>query len=249
MKTLGMLALCAAASIPATPAIADHKVYSPYVEEGVLEFEARGHRTVDPSGGKDNQQSHKYELSYGVNSWWQTAVFSKVVKDPGGKFLYDTTSWENIFQLTPQGKYWVDVGLYAEYNKSMRGGATPDELEFKLLLEKDLDPIVLTTNLIFNRDIGRNAGKGVGFEYAVRAKYPWKREIEFGVEAYGEPGRLTGFEPISAQEHVIGPVILGKFNLDGVPGVVKYNVGYLFGLTHGSARGTAKWELEYEIPF
>jgi len=154
-----------------------------------------------------------------------------------------------FFSLPPQGKYWVDVGLYAEYNKAARGGAFPDELEFKLLLEKDLDPLVVTANLVFNRDIGRNAGKGAGFEYAVRAKYPWKREIEFGVEAFGEPGRLTGFEPISAQEHVIGPVILEKFNVDGVPGVVKYNVGYLFGLTHGSAKGTAKWELEYEIPF
>lgn len=47
----------------------------------------------------------------------------------------------------------------------------------------------------------------------------------------------------------MGPVILGKFNVGGVPGVFKYNVGYLFGVTRGSPKGTAKWEFEYEIPF
>jgi hypothetical protein len=110
-------------------------------------------------------------------------------------------------------------------------------------------PLVLTANLVFNREIGQNSGKGVGFEYAARAKYPWTRQVQFGVEAYGEPGRLTGLAAARDQEHLIGPVLLGKFNVDGVPGVFNYNVGYLFGLTAASAKGTAKWELEYEIPF
>jgi hypothetical protein len=245
---LPRILLYAVVSMVAPPALADHKVYSPYVEEDILEFEARGHRSVNPAPEKDGQQTHKYEFAYGVNSWWQMSIFSKLKKDPGGRLDYDATAWENIFQLAPQGKYWVDVGVYAEYTRAAKS-ADPDEIEFKLLLEKDVDPFVFTTNLIFNRDIGRNAGKGVGFEYAVRARYPWERGIEFGVEAFGEPGRLTGFPATSDQEHVIGPVILGKFNVNDVPGVFKYNVGYLFGLTPGSPKGTAKWEFEYEIPF
>ncbi len=243
-----MVAACGAGFIAIPPAEADHKVYSPYVEEGVLEFEARGHRTIDPKSDKSEQQTHIYEIAYGVNSWWYTSLFGVLDKQPGEGFRYSATAWENIFQLTPQGKYWADVGLYFEYRKS-HIPAAPGEIETKLLLEKDIDPLVVTTNLIFNRDTGRNAGKGVGFEYAARAKYPWKREIQFGVEAFGEPGRLTGFEPIAAQEHSVGPVLLGKFSIDGVPGVFNYNVGYLFGLTPGTPKGTAKWEFEYEIPF
>jgi hypothetical protein len=245
----GIYVLCTAALVSATPASADHKVYSPIVEEGVLELEARGHRSVDPASDKDNQQTHVYELAYGVNSWWYTSLFGKLNKEPQGNFSYDATAWENIFQLTPQGKYWLDLGFYAEYERSAHGRGTPDEIEFKLLLEKDVYPLVLTANLIFNREIGRNSGKGAGFEYAVRAKYPWKRSIQFGVEAFGEPGRLTGFEPIALQEHAIGPVMLGKFNVEGVPGVFNYNLGYLFGLTRASAKGTVKWQFEYEIPF
>lgn len=227
---------------------ADYKVYSPIIEQGVLEFEMRGDRSIDPSAQRDDRQTHLFEVSYGVNAWWYTALFGVLDKPPQADLRYSATAWENIFQLTPQGKYWADVGLYLEYAKSHLAGE-PDEFETKLLLEKDAGPLVLTANLIFNREIGGSAGKGVGFEYAARANYPWRRGIQFGVEAYGEPGRLTGFAPIAAQQHIIGPVISGKFNLGRLPGIVEYNLGYLFGLTSGSPRGTAKWELDYEIPF
>jgi hypothetical protein len=230
------------------PAWADHKVYSPIVEEGVLELEARGQRTVDSRADKDDGQSQIYEVSYGVNSWWYTAVFGNLTKDPQGGLEYSATAWENIFQLTPQGEYWIDTGLYLEYAKSSSRNI-PDELEFKLLLEKQVAPLVFTANLIFNRDIGVNAGKGAGFEYAVRANYPWTRGVQIGVEAFGEPGRLTGFEPVRNQNHLIGPVLSGKFNISLLPGNFVYNVGYLFGVTSGSPAGEAKWELEYEIPF
>ncbi|MDB5394108.1 MAG: hypothetical protein JWM91_1614 [Rhodospirillales bacterium] len=248
MKFIQSTIVCGAALIAISPASADHKVYSPVVEEGVLELEARGQRTVDSAADKNDQQNQVYEISYGVNSWWYTAVFGNLTKDPQGGLQYNATALENIFQLTPQGEYWMDVGLYLEYAKASARN-DPDELEFKLLLEKQIAPFVVTANLIFNRDIGPNAGKGAGFEYALRANYPWKRAVQFGVEAFGEPGRLTGLDPVNEQHHLIGPVISGKFNLPILPGNFVYNVGYLFGMTQGSPAGEAKWELEYEIPF
>lgn len=241
--------LCGAAVLFAAPAFADHKVYSPIVEEGVVEFETRNHRTFDSSKGRNNEQKHKFELGAGLTSWWHTAFFGEVEKEAQGNARFQAEAWENIFQLTPQGKYWLDVGIYTEYARSLRGRNSPDEFEFKLLLEKEIDPLVITANLVFNREIGRNSGKGVGFEYAARARYPWKPEIQFGIEAFGEPGRFTGFERISDQEHQIGPVVLGKFHIPGFRGVFGYNAGYLFGLTPGTPQGTAKVELEWEIPF
>lgn len=238
---------CGAALLSIKPARADHKVYSPIVEEGVLELEARGHRTVDGSADKDDEQTHKYEIGYGVNSWWFTALFAKINKEPQADFRYNVTAWENIFQLTPQGKYWADVGLYVEYARSSLRNQ-PDEFEFKLLLEKDVS-LVLTANLVFNRDIGNNAGKGVGFEYALRVNYPWRRGIQFGIEAFGEPGRLTGFDNLADQQHLVGPVVSGKFHIGNIPGSFVYEAGYLFGATSGSPKGTAKWLLEYEVPF
>jgi hypothetical protein len=249
MRT-GMVAVVAAVGALAggEAAALEDKVYSPYVEGGVAEFEARGHRTFDGRADKDDEQNQKYELGYGVTSWWQTVLFGEVTKEPGADLRYSATAWENIFQLTDPGKYWADLGLYAEYAHSHLAGQ-PDELEMKLLVEKNVDPVTVTANLIFNRELGSGAGKGVGFEYAVRVNYPWKRELQFGVEAYGEPGRLTGFDAVQDQGHIIGPVLSGRFNLGTAPGVLGYQLGYLFGVTDGSPRGTVKWMLEYEVPF
>jgi hypothetical protein len=249
MRGWGTVVPCAAWLLSASTAWADHKVYSPIVEEGVVEFETRSHRTFDSSRDKDGAEEHKFELGVGLTSWWHTALLGKVEKEPEGNARFEAGAWENIFQLTPQGKYWLDAGIYTEYTRSLRGREAPGELEFKLLLEKEIRPLVVTTNLIFNREIGRNSGKGIGFEYAARVNYPWRPEIQFGIEAFGEPGRFTGFKRLSEQEHEIGPVMLGKFHVPGVRGVFGYNVGYLFGLTPETPQGTVKVELELEIPF
>lgn len=249
MGRAGAAAVGAAMMAIAHPAAAiEDKVYSPDVDYGVLEFEARGHRTVDSRGDRDNEQEHRYELGYGVTDWWQTVLVAHPVKEPEGDLRYGFTAWENIFRLTDPGKYWADVGLYFEYSKSHLA-REPDEFEMKVLIEKDVEPFVVTTNLIFNREIGDNSGKGVGFEYAFRINYPWKKELQFAIEAFGEPGRLTGFDPTDQQQHILGPVLLGEFNLGSVPGKLGWQAGYLFGLTGGSPQGTVKWMLEYEVPF
>jgi hypothetical protein len=239
----GLLALRAAST-----AGADLKVYSPYVEQGVLELEMRGNRSFDRATAKDNRQSQVYEVEYGVNSWWSTSLAGRVDKEPGAGLRYSATVWENIFQLTERGRYPVDVGLYFEFAKSHLGSDS-DEFETKLLLQKDVGPFAFTTNLIVNRGIGRGAGKGVGFEYAARANYPWKPEIQLNIEAFGQPGRLNGFDELSTQQHILGPVISGELGFAGLPGNFVYEAGYLFGLTNGSPQGTVKWLLRYEIQF
>lgn len=247
MRTKALFALWAVVLLP-RPALADFEIFSPTVEQGVLELEAFGQRSVDPNPDKNNEQVHKFEFSYGVISWWKTGVELKLKKEPQSNLTYDATEWENIIQLTPQGKYWLDFGLFLEYEHPVKH-ADPDEVQLRLLFEKEIEPLVVTVNANFSRTIGQNAGKGLEFGYAARAKYPWKRALQFGVEAFGEPGRLTGFETLSEQQHVIGPVLLGKFNVGGAPGGFNYTAGYLFGLTSGTPKGTVKWKFEYEIPF
>jgi len=247
MRVQVAIAFCAWGMI-STSAALGQEIKFPTVEEGILELEVFGTRTFDSDRDKNNEQKHKFEISYGINSWWKSEIETIAKKEPRGKPTYDATEWENIFQLTPQGKYWADVGLLFAYEHPVRH-ADPDKVELGLLLQKDVGPLVIVTNTIFSREIGQNSGKGLGFEYGVQARYPWKRELQFAVEAFGEPGRLTRFEKISDQEHMIGPVLLGKFDIDRVPGSFKYTAGYLLGLTPGTPGGTVKWKVEYEIPF
>jgi hypothetical protein len=78
VSALSAAALSVAA---AETARAGHKVYSPTVEQGVLEIEARAHRTIDSNPGKDDGQGHKYELGYGLASWWHTTGGRGLVAD------------------------------------------------------------------------------------------------------------------------------------------------------------------------
>jgi hypothetical protein len=97
VRITALCALGAAALLPA-PANADFEIYSPAVEEGVLELKLFGTRSFDPKHDKNSEQTRKFEFSYGVNSWWQTAIETKVKKEPRGGFLYDATSWEMFFR-------------------------------------------------------------------------------------------------------------------------------------------------------
>ena len=223
------------------------KVYSPIVEEGELEFELRGHGSVARPSSNSDVQAHRFEISYGVNSWWATGLFGEMQQNPGSGLRYAVTGFENIFQLTPQGKYWADLGLYLEYNRGARRDDT-DEFEVKFLFEKQIQPFILTANLAFAQEIGRNAATGVGFEYTAVAKAPVRHGIDLGVQVVGGMGKIGRFETFSHQEFAVGPVLSGSTRLGNLPGKLKYEVGYLFGVG-ASARGLPKYIVEYEFPF
>jgi hypothetical protein len=52
---------------------------------------------------------------------------------------------------------------------------------------------------------------------------------------------------------LVGPVAVGALKLNdlglGHAGLVKYEIGWLFGATRASPNGTLRWRLELEIPF
>jgi hypothetical protein len=62
-------------------------------------------------------------------------------------------------------------------------------------------------------------------------------------------GELSHFDRFTDQSHQIGPVLLGVLNLASL-GNLRYEAGYLFGLTRpGSALGAFKFLLEWERYF
>jgi len=178
-----IIAALGALMLAPSNAQADHKVYSPYVEKGELEIEARGH--ID----QDGAQKNKYEVGYGFTDWWFSSVFAEYEQPAGSSLSHTATSWENIFQLTDQGKHWLDAGLYLEYESPTDG--SPTKLETKLLLEKAVGRYVNTANLVMAREVGSGASSTIDLEYAWRTKYKLKPEFEPGIELYGSAGTLA----------------------------------------------------------
>ena len=223
---------------------ADPKVYSPHVEKGELAFENRGNTVIDDDDDKDGSQRHVFELEYGVTDWWKTAFVSRLDKPGDGTLRYDSTAWENIFELTDEESSWLGSGLYLEYKLADEDDVA-DKLEAKLLLEKTWSGLVNTLNLVFEKEVGEHREESVEFEYAWRTKKEIGHEMALGIEAFGELGEIKNTHSLEDQEHIIGPVFYHEVELADFE--LEYNLGWLAGLTDASPDNTFRWQLEFEF--
>ncbi len=230
--------------IASNQCIAEPKIYSPIVKGGELAFEARGNITIDDDDNKDGAQRHVFEIEYGVNDWWKFGVFGRYNKSATGSLRYQLTGLENIIQLTEQGKYWLDAGIYLEY-KFAADDSDPDGAEIKLLLEKDINDFTHTLNLILEQEVGSKGDKDLEFEYGWKSRKKITPHMKLGIEAFGKLGELRDIKSLQDQDHRLGPVFYHEFHIGGQE--IEYNIGWLFGLTDASPDNTLRWQLE--IPF
>ncbi len=227
------------------------KVYSPIVEKGEIEIEHEGLYTFDKRKEKNRAQTEKLAVGYGVTNRWATEVYGEVEnnREEEKGMDFQNVEWENRFQFFEQGQYWLDAGFYVAYEFAAKDRA-PDKLETKLLLEKQLGDFVHTANLILEREIGGKPAEDEEKEkhdweggVAWSTRYRWKQYLEPGVEIHYDAKELNKRHKFDEQELQIGPALYGKI------GPVKYNVGYLFGITDAAPAGALKWVVEYELRF
>lgn len=237
------------AGINTQEAKAGFKVYTPYVEYHELEIEYRPTISFDSDPAKDNAQTHLLGIGYGVTPWWFTEVYAEWEREPGSgeTTSFEAIEWENRFQLSDPGEYWADVGLLVEYQRPDESD-TPDKIEVGLLLAKELGKFDATLNLILEREVGSGASSDVDVAQAFQLKYRLDPAFEPGIEIYSEFGAIDNVPSFDQQEHFIGPVAEGKFMLDDKGTKLKYNVGYLFGVTDETPDGEFKAIVELEFP-
>lgn len=229
-------------------AYADFKVRSPIVEEGEVEFEHNGSITFDRKGSdKDLQQSYTNSVGYGVTNFWQTELESEWSAEPGSGLSYEATTWENILELTPQGKYWADLGFFAEYSLAS-AHRTSDAIEFGPIVQKEWGATLHTANIFFAREIGRYSSDATEFSFAWQSSWELVPLAQPTIEYYADVEDLGHPGTLSEQEHRLGPVLVGVWNLAPL-GKIRYEAGYLFGLTSSTENGTVRWRFEYEYAF
>ena len=251
----GVLRRCAFVAIAVTggllaaipPARTAIHVFSPIVEQGEAELETFFDRSRDHRPTKDGAYTFNVDVGYGVTSFWKTEIEGQWSHDAQGKLHYDSISSENIFQLTPQGEYWLTLGLFAEYEHVALSG-DHDSITIGPILQKEFGLNVTTLNLFFTHEVGHGAAGGLPLDARLQSVWRVLPEFAPGFEAYWQPGKLGAFEDISEQRLRVGPAAVGTFRL-GRLGKLKYEAAYLFGVTAGSERGTVRGLLEYEIAF
>jgi hypothetical protein len=252
-KTVSVLALCAV-SILAAPARADFQVRSPTVVYRELEFEHNGSITFDrKDSGMNHKQSYTGSVGYGATPWWKIELEGEWGAEADQRTRYEATTLENTFQLTPQGKYWADVGLFFEYSRSNRR-EDADVVEFGPIIQKETggffdSNLLHTANLFIEKEVGHNHGDDTTFSYAWQSRLRLNQYFEPGVEFFGEIGKIDRPGKPTEQEHRFGPMFAGAHYLSPGWGKVKYEVGYLFALTPATENAAVRWMLEYEIAF
>ena len=219
-------------------------VVSPIVEEGEREIDFKAGTAKMRDGTRES--AYSLGLGLGVNSWWFTEIYGKWHKEPGARHGFDAWEWENKFQLTPTGKYPVDVGFLLEIERP-KDRSEGYEYRWGPLLQADLGTRVQANlNLLIEKHVRAEAAGKAELGYQWQVKYRWHPEFEYGLQGFGDVGPWNHWEPHSEQPHIAGPALFGKVRV-GQKQVIKYNAGLLFGMTDASPRHTLRLQAEYEF--
>jgi hypothetical protein len=238
---------------------ADYHVFSPYeIDLGELEIEHNGDAVFDRRPDQRGATSYTTELGTGLTPWWHSELELGFDRAPGDDqpTLLTQAVWENMFQLTEPGEQFADVGFFFEYGQSTTTGhnAAANEITFGPVIAKDIGRTTHTLNLFFTRQLGPDqTSQGLDLSYAWQSRWNIWTPLSPAVEVYGDAGTLGNSPSLSRQQLLAGPVGVGLLHLNelglGHAGNLKYEIGWLFGATPATARGTLRWRLEVEIPF
>ncbi len=204
-------------------------VDSPSIDPGA-EITYKGRQSLDSAPDVHGAGEHALEFAYAPNGRWKTTLGWLTVREPGGELESAALGAECAFELLEPGRHWIDVGLAVAYVHALEREAA-DVAAVTLQLEKRLGPTTATLNLLRVRELTSQPQSA--FEYRFRWSAPLGRNLDVGIEAYGQM-RVWGLDAAPAERtHEIGPSIYGAFGgRDG--DAVEYEAALLFGV-HGSA--------------
>jgi hypothetical protein len=235
------------------PARAEFKLFYPIIDYREIEFEHNGDTTFDRrKSGKSNNQSYTNEIEIGATTFWKVGLEGEWAAPAGENLRYEATTLENFFQLTPQGKYWADLGFFAEYSHAA-SRADADAITFGPMVQKEVPDLfgqdtLHTLNLFFGKETGRNRSDATPLFFSWQSRVRLHPQFEPGIELYSVIGDIAAPGKFADQQHRIGPMFAGIYPLYRF-GKIEYEAGYLFGLTRATEKGAVRWRMEYEIPF
>jgi hypothetical protein len=199
--------------------------------------------------------AHSLELEYGLSNKWGIAAYFDF-EDPKGAGLKHvrTKALMAHYAFFDKGSRPVDIAIYLEYIFHNRNYKDYEELEVRLILEKDVGPFRIDFNPIFEKKTsGSKVSEGVEFNYALGIYYLNNEEgiyftknlmVQPGIEIHGKMGEFSHIKKWENQQHYIFPTVdlfIGQR--------LHWHTGIGFGLTEASDKMIFKSILSYVIKF
>ncbi len=199
--------------------------------------------------------AHSLELECGLSKKWGIAAYFDFEDPKGGGLRHvRTKALMAHYAFFDKGSRPVDIAIYLEYIFNSRNYEDSEELEVRLILEKDVGPFRIDLNPIFEKKTsGSEVSEGMEFNYALGIYYLNNGEgiyftknlmVQPGIEFYGKMGEATHMKKWDDQRHYIFPTVdlfIGKR--------LHWHAGLGFGLTKASDKITFKSILSYVIKF
>jgi hypothetical protein len=232
---------------------AEFKVRYPVIDYREFEVEHNGAVTFDKkNSGKNYTQSYPTEVEVGILPFWAAGIEANIAANTGENVHYQATALESYLQLTPQGKYWADLAFFTEFEHPVNRNSA-HSVTFGPLVQKEVSNIfgidtLHTLNVLFEKEIGHQAAPATPLFVAWQSRLRLDPRFEPGVEFYGAVDDLAHPGRPADQQHRVGPMIAGLYSFAPY-GKLKYELGYLVGLTRATETGAVRWRLEYEIAF
>lgn len=219
----------------------DEKVYSPYVENQVLELETYGGGEI---GGGALKGAHAYvaEAEYGLNDRLSLALVGRIAGGAGEATAVRGAGFEAVYYAGQIPGLGVDVGLYGEFQRGLHGDS--DGLEGKILLAKQAGRFQGLLNLIVERPLHAPDEAYASYGYAASATWRLAGAFRAGVEAFGDLGSDHGFLT-GRQGAYVGPVAAWEFHPRRSPVELEFNAGWLKSV--GPARAEADSQLRFTV--
>ena len=231
-----LVALSGLASLQAR-ADDDFIVYSPYVVQDQFEVELRGVQFRDSDSALNTTRDYELSVSHAFTGWWRPEVylgaFERTPADGNHLLGYE---FENTFQFTDPGEYWLDLGFLGSYEHRGRPGDV-SKVEFGPLLQKRSGRFDQRLNFIWEKQLG----SGAESKYEFRTSYA----INYKIESAFAPGLEVYLRPAD-NSYSVGPVINGEIaSTQG--NEFEYRFGVVFGVNPGAPNQVFMAQLEYEF--
>ena len=147
--------------------------------------------------------AHSVELEYGMSDNWSVALYADGERPAGGPFRYTRTRAEMRYKLFTRYARFMNPALYLEYY-APAGGYGPNELEGRVILEKDLNDWRLDLNPTFSKVLsGDEVSKGLELEGSSALVYRRFLLLQPSIEYYPKFGEIGRPDPLHDQRQLV----------------------------------------------
>jgi len=162
---------------------------------------------------KEGLWSHSIEAEYGVTDRLTVALYFDF-EDPKGANVrhYRTRAVVFRYRFGEKGGFFMDPAIYVEYYIPRKSYKDYEELEIKLILERDFGHFRLDLNpMVEKKTSGSEVNEGLEFNYAIGFYYKKYRSVQPGIEFHGKMGEFSNFPTWDQQRHYIFPTVDLRF--------------------------------------